>query len=350
MGVGSEDVLFVGKGPGVVSWYRTGMPAFNLGCDWIGGIGDPDEFELITSLKRGGHSMPSFEDYKIIVLQQVFGKKWRDYILSLRRRGITVLYEVDDYLHGVQFVKKHRHKRSYSPRVLPTFEMCMRVCDGMIVSTEWLGKIYKRFNKNIFLCKNAIESRRYSKFSLPKRNTINIGWAGGEGHYESVMRWLPAVKRLLQENDRLRFITIGLPMANAIRMPRQAIALPFVAIENFPGAMTNFDIAIAPAGRSSFFAAKSDLRFIETGALAIPLVADPFVYKECIDGETALHAETVGEAYDALKKLIENKRLREEIGYNARDYVRTYRSIEREVSQWEKVFVRVYKDKRLLHG
>jgi glycosyltransferase involved in cell wall biosynthesis len=337
----SEDVLFVGKGTGVVPWYRTGLPAFNLGCDWIGAVGRPNDLRMDTSLKRGGHVMPNLYSYKVIVLQQVHGPDWMREICRLRDQGIKVIYEVDDYLHGVRRVKGHSARRMYTRKVMPLFEMCMRVCDAMIVSTEWLANAYKRFNRNIYVCRNGVDSRRYAKFRLPRRRTLNFGWAGGEGHLESVSAWLPAIDALLRENENYRFISIGLSAARALNNPKQAVSLPFISIENFPGALTNIDVAIAPAARNSFFAAKSDLRFLETGALAIPLVADPFVYRDCIPGETALYAENADEAYEALRKLAGDAELRKEIGYNARDYVNQNRSIERAVEQWEEVFVKV---------
>lgn len=347
MSLSSEDVLFVGKGTGVVPWYRTGMPAFNLGCDWIGAVGKPNDLRMDTSLKRGGHTLPKFDDYKIVILQQVHGPEWMREIKRLQRLGIRVIYEVDDYLHGVRLVKGHRARRIYTREVMPLFEMCMRACDAMIVSTEWLKDAYSRFNDTVFVCRNGVDARRYAQFEIPTRRTLNIGWAGGEGHLESVSAWLPAIDQLLSEQENLRFISIGLPVARILAKPKQSTALPFVSVENFPGALTNFDVAIAPAARNKFFAAKSDLRFLETGALGIPLVADPFVYTDCIPDETALYAENSDEAYEALRRLIDNVDLRKEIGYSARDYVRRYRSIETAVEQWERVFVTVATEKKV---
>lgn len=335
----SSDVLFVGKGREVVPWYRTGMPSFHLGCDWVGVTGEPGNFDLATSLKRGGHSLPKFDDYAIVILQQVRGQKWLREILRIQRLGIKVIYEVDDYLHGVRKVEGHIAKKAYSKKLLPEFEMCMRACDAMIVSTGWLAKKYRVFNKKIFICKNGIEVRRYGQFKRPERRTLNIGWAGGVGHLEAIKRWLPAVQQILDEFEDVRFVSIGLPFAKMVDRPEQSVALPFTSIENFPAVMTHFDIAIAPAGRSSFYAAKSDLRFLETAAMGIPLVADPFVYNDIKDGVTGLLAEESDEAYAMLCELISSSDdLRGRIGKNAREYVTEHRSIEKAIEQWENVF------------
>ena len=341
MNLSSSDVLFVGKGTGVVSWYRTGLPAFHLGCDWAGMAGVPGHLDLMTSLKRGGHTAPIFEDYKIIVLQQVAGPRWLQAIRYLQGLGIKIIYEVDDYLHGVAKVKGHRAKQAFTPKLLKDYELCMSAADAMICSTDWLARKYRKFNPNTHVCINSVDTRVY-QYELPERDTINIGWAGGEGHMESVRAWLPAIERILDEHEQARFISIGLPVAGLLKRPTQAVALPFISIENFPAALTNFDIAIAPAGRGNFFAAKSDLRFLETGALAIPLVADPFVYKDIEDGATGLLAENAEEAYERLKIYIELPKSRKADGDRARKFVREYRDIMKGIEQWERVFVKVW--------
>jgi glycosyltransferase involved in cell wall biosynthesis len=338
----SEDVLFVGKGKDVVPWYRTGMPSFHLGCDWVGVLGEPGGLKLETSLKRGGQTMPDFESYKIIVLQQVAGKKWLRQITDWQRKGIKVIYEVDDYLHGVRKVKGHIAAKGYTQKRLKDFELCMRVCDAMIVSTEWLAEKYRKFNSRVYVCRNSIEGTRYRRFRLPERQTINVGWAGGVGHQESIERWLPAIQNILDSYEDVRFVSIGLPAADWVRRPRQAFAIPFTSIENFPAVLCNFDIGIAPAGRNTFFMAKSDLRWLETGALGIPLVADPFVYKDIRDHDTGYLAETPEEAQARLEALIEDETLRSLIGQGARDHVLRYRSIEQGIEQWERVFVAVW--------
>lgn len=319
------------------------MPGFYLGCDWISVQGTPPQLGLLTALKRGGVSMPNFEDYKIVIVQQVAGRAWMNLIYRLREKGIAVLYEIDDYLHGVHKVPGHAAQHVFTKKRMPDYEMCMKASTGMIVSTDWLADTYRQFNPNIFVCQNSIEGKRYAQYEIPSRisGTINIGWAGGFGHQQAVASWLPAVRRILDERDDVRFISVGLTVADLLDRPRQAIALPPVLAENFPGVLTNFDVAIAPAGRSKWYAAKSDLRFVETGALGIPLVSDPFVYGSVKDGETGLLAETSEEAYEALIALVNSAELRQRIGGAAKEYVHAERIIEVGVEQWERVFTTV---------
>lgn len=335
----SGDVLFVGRGTSVVSWYRTGMPSYYNGCDWVAVGGEPPEVHFLAGLKRGGLTLPDFADYRVVVLQQVGGIGWMNEIYRLKQKGIKVLYEIDDYVQGVRRIEGHAGAKSFSQKRCRDMEACMKMAHGLIVSTPFLAQEYAKFNERVFVCKNAIEGSRYEKFTLPLRDKLHIGWAGGEGHQESVKRWLPAVQNILNEYD-VRFITIGLPYATKIDAPGRTTALPFVPVENVPAVLCNMDIAIAPAGRGKFFRAKSDLRFLETGALGIPLVADPYVYDDIEDGHTGLLATSAETAEDALRRLIESEELRKQIGANAREYVLGNRSIE-QARSWVDSFLEV---------
>ena len=333
----------MGRGNSVVSWYRTGMPSFYNGCDWVGVGGDPPNLSFASGLKRGGLVVPKFDDYRIVILQQVSGLAWLSEIFRLQKKGVRVLYEIDDHIHSVRKIKGHMAREHYSKRKLAEYEKCMRAADGLIVSTEFLRKDYRKFNQKIWVCRNSIEAGRYSQFELPPRkdNKIHIGWAGGEGHQESVKLWLPAVQRIMDEREDVRFITIGLPFADEINAPGRTKSIPFVPIENVPAVMCNMDIGIAPAGRGNFFRAKSDLRFLEAGALGIPLVADPFVYKDLRDTETGFHAINAEQAYEGLIALVDDPAWREEMSGNVREYVLTNRCIEKEAEQWVEVFMGV---------
>jgi glycosyltransferase involved in cell wall biosynthesis len=92
--------------------------------------------------------------------------------------------------------------------------------------------------------------------------------------------------------------------------------------------MADFDVALAPAGRGGFFRGKSDLRWLEAGALGIPVIADPAVYPEIEHGVTGFHAETPAEMRSILLELIADAALRAGVGRAARDHVAAHRRIE----------------------
>ncbi len=94
-----EDVVFVGLGRSVPSYYRCALPAFHLGCRWIGYSGYPPDGDCVTG-NVFADELPT--DVKVYVVQQVRGPEWMRWIREAQSRDAIVLYETDDYVHGIK--------------------------------------------------------------------------------------------------------------------------------------------------------------------------------------------------------------------------------------------------------
>lgn len=324
-----SEILFVGLGKSAVLWYRCALPATHIGADWCGVRGDPPGVQVMTGLVKGDTQLPIYNDYKVVVMQQPHGRQWLKQIHALHDRGIKVLYEVDDYLHGVSKQTHHDFAKYYTKKALLNWEMCMRACDGIICSTDYIARRYAKFNRKIYVSRNGIDLARYN-LTRPERKTTNIGWAGATGHIESLLDWLNEILPVMREHENTCLITIGQPgIAQALQEmlgESRALGIPFAPMECYPAAMCMFDIALAPSGHTSWYRGKSDLRWLEASALAVPTIADPTVYPEIEDGVTGLHASTAREAADLVRALVEAPELGVEIGAAAKDYVTEHRS------------------------
>jgi glycosyltransferase involved in cell wall biosynthesis len=333
------DVLMVGLGASAVMYYRVLLPAHALGVDYVGVIGEPPEVRYRTGLSRGQSILPDFSRYKLVVLQQPRGEGWLKVIRSLQANGTVVVYEVDDWLHAIKNVPGHAFADQFTNHDLSEYEKCMKACDAMIVSTPFLASAYRSFNKRIFVCENGIDVARYN-LTRPGRSTVNVGWAGATGHRQAVLGWLDAIGELMEERPFLNFVSIGQPYAKAFHAyfgESRAIATPFAAIEQYPSAMTMLDVAIAPAA-GGFHKAKSDLRWLEAGALGIPLVGHPDVYRHIEHGVTGFHARTGAEAKPLIAELVDDDGLRTTMGENVRALVRANRDIHVAADAWRRTF------------
>ena len=344
------DVLFCGAGTGAspVFYYRMMLPASVLNASYESFVGDWPRVRWCTGLlqdREGGapsSKIASWENYKIVVLQQAHGKGWLELIKQLKAHGIKVIYEVDDYLHGIPEKKDHDYRKYFTANYLERYVRCMRACDAMIVSTDFIAENYARFNRNIHVCLNGLDTGRYN-LTKPKRSTINIGWAGATGHTEAMLPWLQGVANVMGEHQNTTFVTIGQNFADAFKAAfgNRAISIPFASIEQYPGAMTLFDIALAPAGKGTWYKGKSDLRFLEAGALSTPIIADPVVYPTVIHRENGMRAGSPMQMESMLNELVRHEELRTRLGAAARDYVLRERSINVMAQQWLKVFEQV---------
>lgn len=331
--------LFVGIGASGPAWYRAALPATALGADWVGVRGTPPELRFVTGDNGRVRALEDLFGYDVVVVQQPRGREWVALIRDLQARGTRVLYEIDDLLDAVRKTAGHEHAKAFDRQWVLASEMAMRVCDGVICSTGFLARRYASVNPDVHVCRNGLDLRRYELSRLP-RDTVTIGWAGGAGHEAAMKPWLPAVREVLRALPHARFMTVGAPYAEFLEAefgPERAIALPFGQIETYPAAMSNFDIALAPAAPTSFFRAKSDLRWLEASALGLPVVADPGVYPDVEHGVTGLHAATPAEATEHLLALARSRELRETIGAAAREVVSRTRRIEIAAEQWRAV-------------
>jgi glycosyltransferase involved in cell wall biosynthesis len=331
--------LFVGRGNGGVCWYRCTLPATVLGADWVGVTERPPNLRFVAGVTGGAISIDAFAGYDVVVLQQPIGEEWMKVIRSLQAAGVTVLFEVDDYMQAVRKIESHELKDIFTKEWVRSAELNMRVADGVICSTEWLARRYRAFNQNVWVCPNGIDLARYA-YSRPERDTVTIGWAGGVGHVASVRPWLRAVAGVLRARPETRFVTVGAPFADELAGEfgaERCRSLPFTSLEVYPASMSVFDVALAPSGNNNLFRGKSDLRWLEASALGIPVIGDPDVYPEIEDGVTGLAAATEAEAEAAMLALVDDAARRRALGEAARAYVAEHRRIEVAAQRWAEV-------------
>jgi len=334
---GLPRTLFVAQRRTAVAWYRCVLPAEYLGADWIAIDDKAGRLEQVS----GDRPIPlaDWSGYDVVVLQQPRGSAWLSRIRELQAAGVTVLYEIDDYVHAVRKSRDHDFKGAFDKDALRELELAMRVADGVICSTEWLGRRYRAFNPRVHVCRNGLDLGRYA-LTLPPREAPVIGWAGGTGHQAAVRPWLGAVADVMRARPGVGFHSVGQSFHRLLARefgPERCTGTPFTTLETYPAAMTHADIAIAPAGQSNFFRGKSDLRFLEAAALGQAVVGDPVVYATIEPGVTGLHAATAAEAREHLFALVDDRDLRERLGAGGRAYVERERDMRVMARQWANV-------------
>jgi len=335
--------LFVGIGKSAPAWYRAALPAMHLGAEWCGVRGEPPHLSFVTGLTTRALDVDELFGYDAVVLQQPRGPVWLRLIRRLQAAGVTVLFDIDDDVHAVGKHAGHMYRGVYTKAVLRDFELVMRACDGLIVSTDFLAQRYRSLNGNVWVCRNGLDLGRYALTATPDPAHVTIGWAGGTGHREAMIPWVNAVGRLMERHPHVRFMSVGEQFAGLLAPhfgAERAISVPFAELDSYPAAMAGWDIALAPAGRSNFYRAKSDLRWLEASALAVPTVADPFVYGEIEDGVTGFHAESGEQAEGVLETLLEDAALRRRAGAAAREHLLAHRTMQAMAPQWAAALTR----------
>lgn len=206
----------------------------------------------------------------------------------------------------------------------------IELSDYLIVSTQFIkDNLLNIFpEKIIFIVKNSIDFDIWENPSIipsleaKKDGVIRIGYTGCGNHGPDLEIIKKPILALLDEYPNLEFILPTPHFWTDINHPRLFKFNGWVSMQKFPGLIKGWDldIGVAPLKDSNFNRAKSNLRWIEYGALKIPCVASTvYPFKNSIkhkkDG--LLVSNSASSWYETLKGLIENKGSRVEIGENA---------------------------------
>lgn len=335
----NPKTLFIGRYVSAQCWYRCALPAIQMeNADWIGLHPIEEEFsETYLGALLGGSvsEYPKFTEYDMIVIQQPRGEPLRKWIEDIQSKGVKVVYENDDFLHGIWKIPDHQYKASYSKKHMKEFEICMKQCDAQISSTEFLANEYKKYNSNQFVCKNYLDTLRYD-VGIPEREGITIGWSGGTGHDKAIGPWLQVIFEVMARNPEMSFISTGMNYAAALEehLPGRTKFIPWTPVECYPYMLTNFDIVICPSHDSKYFKSKSDLRWLEASAVGIPTISEPPTYK---DSAHTVSVNSVKEFEEELEDAIYDRDIYKEMGNDAKAYVQEHRDISVGIKDWELV-------------
>jgi glycosyltransferase involved in cell wall biosynthesis len=328
-----NKTLFIGKSSSASCWYRCALPAANLGQDWIGIAGGPPGEGFV---KTGNViDWPLTQRHENVVVQYPYGDDWKNWIKAQQDLlDVKVYYEIDDFIHGIKKIPEHKFQKSYNKKIVKEHEELMQLCDGIICSTEFLAEQYSKYNET-HVCEVGIDTDRYDVPIPDHEGWINIGWAGGDGHHKAIGPWLEVVSDIMTAFKNVRFISIGVPYGSAInqRHKGRGISIPWLSVENLPYALTNFDISLAPAHDSKYHRSKSLLRWIESAAVGIPVIADPLLYAPA----NCHKPDNLEKFENTLIELIMNENSRKQAIEFNKGYVQEYYDISQKVEQWKKV-------------
>lgn len=266
-----------------------------------------------------------------------------------KKKNKTIIMDMDDNLLEVkpdqpawEFYKPGSEKRSYVSAL-------MSMMDAMFVSTKPLADYYKNYLKKVYNVEmptyilpnyNDIADWNYEKVKNDT-NKITVGWIGSTTHNNDLKIVLPAINRLLKENSNLQFLLIGGVSHETApdlfeSMDEDVLDRVFCqggtqSWQGYPEFLSkqHIDIGIAPLTEDEFNRGKSHIKWMEYAMYKVPCVASRvYPYQMDILGKDTIRQGETGflcdkkEWYKTLKKLIENKELRETIGSNAYNYVK----------------------------
>ncbi|MCG8276529.1 glycosyltransferase [Stenotrophomonas sp. NLF4-10] len=210
-------------------------------------------------------------DPDVVVLQRRVTDEELERMRRMPRfsRALKV-FELDDYLPNLPVKNIHRE---HMPRdILRSLRRAFALVDRVVVSTPALAEAFAGMHPDIRIAGNRLPPAWWRNLPAPRRNTgtkPRVGWAGGVSHAGDLEMIAGVITELAGEVD---WVFLG--MCPEQLRPCVAEFHPGVDITVYPRTLArlNLDLAIAPLEQNRFNECKSNLRLLEYGACAVPVV------------------------------------------------------------------------------
>lgn len=287
--------------------------------------------------------------YDAFVFQRQMSSVSFNVMDHLRKMGIPSVYEIDDNLFEVSifaygssldFNKISKEGQENLTRLTKAIQRC----DYLTVSTEPLKEQLSHLHHNIHVLRNYVDLDLYTPYMKKEYDpeTIVIGWGGSATHFPDMPEVSQALKDVVKMYDNVKLAIMGWPDCEFFTdVDREKyIEIPWSSLEEYPKMVSQFDIGVCPLIDTKFNQAKSNLKYIEYGALGIPAICSKvYPYSNTItEGENGILVKAKGAVYRrwvaALCKLIEDVELRKKLGTNARKLVEQQYCKEAAIEDW----------------
>jgi glycosyltransferase involved in cell wall biosynthesis len=330
----SGDVLIITGGVGDSAHYRAYNQAEELNLHGI---------KATAMLQDNPFLVRCASRFKIFVFHRTLETaSTRKLVEKIKEQKKEIIFETDDLV----FDSKYMHETDLYKNKMGTFEKMqyakgvgeeilkdeyVKVCTA---STSYLADILRGYGKKVFVVKNKISNHESEVIdrileNVPKESDefVRIGYfSGTHSHNLDFATITEALCSILVRFPKTKLYLAGpLDIDSELNIFKSRIVtLPLVGRDKYYENLHQVDICLYPlVAGDPFCESKSEIRFIETGALGVPLVAvRNRTFGEAIsDGEDGFLAGSKIEWIEKIEKLVKDSDLRAEMGKRAREKV-----------------------------
>ena len=269
--------------------------------------------------------------------------QYKEIFEEIKKKNKISIYAVDDlvidrkYTDDLPVVKEllPEDRKVYDDGV-ERHKKLMTHCDYAITTTNDLKKELLKYKnlKTVYVDRNMrndetiYHSQKAIKEVKRDDSKVIIGYFSGTNtHNEDFKLIASALVKILKRHKN-----VYIKLTGQIETPTELkgfddriIFTPLVTWQRLPYEMRECDITVAPLVDTIFNRGKSELKWADSSLVEVPVVASNIgASKDVVkDGETGVLVANTDEAwFDGLEKLVTNKKLRVEIGRQAREYVK----------------------------
>lgn len=214
-------------------------------------------------------------EFDVLVLQRPTSEAWPPAIRALQEVGVRVVIDIDDDVMALD--PRHPAWRETHPKYSPHdnrdhLRTCLKMADQVVVTTEALQERYGGV-----IVRNAIPESYLTEQREPRDGPLWVGWTGAVWtHPGDLDVTRGGVARAVESADA-QFVSVGTPegVAKGLRLREEPHDLGSLPIGQYPQAVAQFDVGIAPLAPTPFNSAKSFLKPLDYAGLGVPFVCSP---------------------------------------------------------------------------
>lgn len=283
----------------------------------------------------------------VVVVQHNVGGWFVDFVLGLKRQGVRVVLNVDDWLPSVLGLRGHELFGRVSRRDVDGWRRVLGLVDGVVVSTEFLAfKVRSLVGSGVkvWVCRNGVDSYRYERVRPLVPSVIDservLGWAGGIGHRDALLRNRDAVGAAVRDAGGV-FRLVG-PNGYDGLLRGMVCETDFCRGGDYvfyPEVISGFSVSYAPTMPNLLYRCKSQLRLYESVSAGVPIVGGS-LYDEMGLAGLMMDEDDADDVYEKVFRSLTDVEWREvatEAAYMLSDEV----SMLNRVSEWEDVMEEV---------
>lgn len=262
-------------------------------------------------------------DLIVVLRQTAKNNKILDFIESVQRQGIKVLFDLDDLIFEYKdlpvLMKSINSKNVfYWVSYVWGIRRIAKKVNGFIATNNFLGKKLKNsFKKHCVIIPNSLAQAQVqiSKELIenkPKNSNFTIGYFSGSPTHAKDFRLAEAdIIKFLNEHDNARLKIVGyMELSGQIKRlmdDGKVETSPLVEPLELLKMISGVDVNIAPLLVNDFTNCKSELKFFEAAVVETATIASPtYAFERIIDDkENGLLAKD-GEWLDKLNYLYDN--------------------------------------------
>lgn len=331
---------------GGAGWVRLGQYLPFFGADVVVGtlVWHYTEFKVINDAGE-------MNNVDVLIMQRLMHDGLANNVKKARANGQIVINDVDDWYWGLDptnMAWKASHPKYNKKENTNFYRQIIGASSLITTSTPFLYEKMSRWNKNVVLLPNTVDTAAFKKHDHTKNDGVVIGWAGSTAHRSGDLQTLRGILPTTQNTTtHISYLHGGHhksapSFADQAGLPEEMVkTLPTCDPRDYPN-LLQMDIGLAPLRDTPFNHAKSEIKLLEYSASGIPWIASALPSYVSLQREFGCGrvAERPRDWIRHLNELIGSRELRQEEGERLYELVKT-RDVATGGVRWREVLAQI---------